>query len=96
MITEHHFTVKNILRQISGVTNWKRLGIELNIDTAKLNDIAHDCNNIVDNCRISMVDLWLNSDTTACWKKLANALEHSSQNVKAKEVRELGRKEEGE
>lgn len=91
----YHFTVKNILRQISGVTNWKSLGIELNIPPAKLNDIAHDCNNIVDDCRISMVDFWVHSDTTACWNNLADALEHIFQKVKAKEVRELGRKEEG-
>ena len=78
------------------MTDWKLLGIELNIALAKLNDIAHDCNNKVNDCRISMVDFWVHSDTTACWKKLANALERISQNVKAKEVRELERKEEGE
>ena len=42
---------------------------------------------------MSMVELWLNSDTSASWNKLAAALDNISQNVKAQEVRELGKKE---
>ncbi|KAL5502159.1 hypothetical protein EMCRGX_G008883 [Ephydatia muelleri] len=39
-----------------------------------------------------MVEFWVTSDTSASRKRLAAALECISQNVKAQEVRELGRK----
>ena len=93
IIEPYHFTVKNIRRQISSVVDWKDLGIELDIDLAKLNEIERNCQGKVGDCRISMIDFWVNSDTSASWNKLAAALEAISQNVKAKDVRELGSKE---
>ena len=38
-IEPYRFTVKNILQQIGGVVEWKSLGIELDIDPAKLDEI---------------------------------------------------------
>ena len=75
------------------MADWKSLGIELDIDPAKLSEIERNYDKRVNDCRMSMVEFWVNSDTSASWNKLATALEAIFQNVKAKEVRELGRKE---
>ena len=75
------------------MVDWKSLGIELDIDSTKLSEIERNCRGTVGDCRMSMVELWLNSDTSASWNNLATALDNISQNVKAQEVRELGKKE---
>ena len=93
IIEPYRFTVKNILRQIGDVVEWKSLGIELDIDPAKLGEIDKNCRGAIGDCRMSMIEFWINSDTSASWIRLAAALEGISQNVKAQEVRELGRKE---
>eukprot|EP00731_Ephydatia_muelleri_P005953 Em0003g201a len=89
----YRFTVKNITRELSDVVDWKDLGIKLNLDPATLVEIKHNCHGMIGDCRQAMVEFWVNSDTSASWKRLAAALEGISQYAKAQEVRELGRKE---
>lgn len=93
IIEPNHFNIKNILREISGLMEWKSLGMELGLDPAMLGDIEHNCHGIVEDCGQAMVEFWITSDTSASWDKLAAALEAISQHVKAKDVRVLGRKE---
>ena len=75
------------------MVDWKSLGIELGLDPAKLNEIEQNFRGMVSDCRQATIEFWVTSDTSASWNKLAAALEGISQNVKAQEVRELGRKE---
>ena len=75
------------------MVDWKYLGIKLNLDPATLDEIEQNCHGMAGDCRQAMVEFWVTSDTSASWKRLAAALEGISQNVKAQEVRELGRKE---
>ena len=93
IIEPNRFTTMNILRRTSDVVDWKSLGIELGLDPAKLNEIEQNFRGMVSDCRQAMIEFWVTSDTSASWNKLAAALEGISQNVKAQEVRELGRKE---
>ena len=72
---------------------WKSLGIELDINSAKLSEIDSNNRGRVGDCKRDMVDFWMASDTSASWNKLAQALDSISQNVRAKEVRALGRQE---
>ena len=62
------------------------------LSPAKLGEIHSNCRGMVVESRQAMVEFWVTSDTSASRKRLAAALECISQNVKAQEVRELGRK----
>ena len=93
IIEPYRFTIKNITREIGDVEDWKSLGMNLKLDPTKLSEIEHDCHGVDAECRQAMVEFWVNSDTSASWKRLAAALEGISHHVKAQEVRELARKE---
>ena len=71
--------------------DWKSLGIELDISSARLNEIDVNNRGMVGACRGAMVEVWLATDVEASWSKLADALVAVGQNVRAELVRELGR-----
>ena len=89
--TDYIFNQKNILRQLDVVVDWKSLGIELDISSARLNEIEVNNRGMVGACRGAMVEVWLATDGGASWSKLADALVAVGQNVRAGLVRGLGR-----
>ena len=56
------------------MTEWKELGVHMDIDIAKLNEIDVNHRGLVGDCRLAMVDFWLKSDTSCSWMKLIVAL----------------------
>ena len=85
------FNLKNILRQLDDVVDWKALGMELDISSARLNEIEVNNRGRFGACRRDMVEAWLATDGAASWSKLADALVAVGQNVRAELVRGLGR-----
>ena len=91
-IEPYHFTIKNILRMISGF-DWKSLGIKLNLNTVKLVEMECKHRGLVGDCRYSMIEFWLTNDPTASWENLATALDGISEIKKVQEMMDLGMKE---
>ena len=89
--TDCIFNLKNILRQLDVVVEWKSLGIELDISSARLNEIEVNNRGMVGACRRAMVEVWRATDLGASWSKLAGALVAVGQDVRAEHVRGLGR-----
>ena len=63
--------VVNILKPVN---KWFELGVQLEIEHSKLEEIEIEERNDLGKCKIKMVSHWLESDTTASWKKLYGAL----------------------
>ena len=81
------FNLKNILRQLDDVVDWKSLGMELDISSARLNEIEVNNRGRVAACRRDMVEAWLATDGAVSWSKLADALVAVGQDVRAELVR---------
>lgn len=67
---------------------YKEIGLELSIGNAKLIIIESEpsLSDLTKKCR-RMLDVWLQSDTTATWKKLCDALEEKGIAALAHQIR---------
>ena len=70
------------------MTEWKRLGLNLDINMAKLNEIDVNNRGQVAECKLNMVQFWLESDMYRSWKKLIDALLLIDQKVLAERIRD--------
>ena len=70
--------------------HYYEIGLELDIINSRLKLIKHDTKypGLEDKC-YNMLNLWLENDTTATWKKLCNALEEINQSVLAKDIKHM-------
>lgn len=57
---------------------WKALGIQLGLSFSALKILENDNQHQAFQCCVSMLDMWLQLDTTASWKKLFTATESLS------------------
>ena len=70
--------------------NYYNIGLELDIVTSKLRNIQYNSKlpRFEEKCQ-EMLNLWLESDTSATWEKLCVALERTDQSVLAEELKKL-------
>ena len=55
-------------------TEWRNIGLELNLTSENLDIIEADCpTKVRDRCR-TMLKAWLQNDSEASWEKLLNAV----------------------
>ena len=67
--------------------SYYNIGLELDVVNSKLKVIQRDPSlpDLEQKCR-KMLEVWLESDTSATWKKLCNALQKVELNVLAKQI----------
>ena len=81
--------MKELDRYITEIApSYDEIGLELGIDNVKLNLIRYEPNlpDLTKKCR-KMLDMWLQSDTTATWKKICDALEVKEKVALAHQIR---------
>ena len=70
------------------MVDWKSLGVLLDISPAMLQEICVNNRGQVEDCKFTMVSVWLSSDKTCSWSKLIDALKSISLHVLAEGIRE--------
>jgi len=68
-----HTELKDLLRELQEVTEWRPLGQHLGLKTSDLDAIFED-NQMTDDCRREMLMLWMERDIECSWKKVTDAL----------------------
>ena len=68
------FEDAEILSFLNNVTNWFMLGIHLGVKRHKLKQIEVQHPRDIERCKLEMVVCWRQSDSTASWPKLKEAL----------------------
>ena len=68
------FEDAKVLSFLNNVTNWFVLGIHLGVKRHKLKQIEVQHPQDIERCKLEMVALWRQSDPTASWPKLKEAL----------------------
>ena len=79
--------LKNVVNAVKDVTNWKDLGLQLDLEESTLALIASQYGVSANDCRREMLSTWLKFDPKASWEKLACALTAIGENVVAANVR---------
>lgn len=82
--------LKEILENTKQVTQWKLLGIELGIESSRMQIIAEECRGNIEQCKMEMFIYWLRSDPNPTWTKLIEALENRNYNFVATIREKLG------
>ena len=62
-----------VLKAITSVVDWHSLGLELGLEKYQLDIIDHDNRGKVEDCKKTMISLWLDTDK-ASWQCLVGAL----------------------
>ena len=68
-------TLREIQNELSEVTHWYSLGIQLGLAPGTLYNIESNHPHDADRCKIDVLDWWLRNEQDATWEKLAQALE---------------------
>ena len=68
------FEDAKVLSFLNNVTNWFLLGIHLGVKRHKLKQIEVQHPRDIERCKLEMVVCWRQSDPTASWPKLKEAL----------------------
>ena len=58
--------------------NWRKLGLKLNINNDKLDEIQKNCQqspHFIEDCTTAMFDFWLKSDNSPTYKSLVEGLQ---------------------
>ena len=69
------FTLETIVNHVKGVSNWKELGLCLDVPGSELNEIEQRSNS--DECLRSMLQQWILRNPGASWRKLIWSLDAS-------------------
>ena len=81
--------IKNLSSELTTITNWYQLGINLNLQIHELNKIqqdhAHQGN---DRQRLEMLALWLRCTPNAVWEDVVSALQQMGENRVAENIRQ--------
>ena len=79
--------VKNLSSELTTVTNWYRLGINLNLQSHELDKIQQSYVNPENDRRmLQMLDLWLRRTPNATWEDVVSALEQMGENRVAETI----------
>ena len=79
--------MRNIVLALREVTNWRSVGVALEIKPYKLEEIRLNRLNDVQQCKFSLIDHWLRTDLEASWRKLASALDEAGEHTSADRIR---------
>ena len=79
-------SLKNLTSALREVDDWQGLGIQLDINYHELKKLAK-VHSTVEECKYAMLQLWLDGDTKASWKKVIYALSEMKLNRVAEEIR---------
>ena len=79
--------MRNIVLALREVTNWRSVGVALEIKPYKLEEIRLNRMNDVQQCKFSLIDHWLRTDLEASWRKLASALDEAGEHTSANRIR---------
>ena len=66
--------MKHVFNAIKGVIQWYQLGVQLNVNSCRLDIIKANHPNDVEGAKMGLVTEWLNNDPDKSWDKLASAL----------------------
>ena len=77
--------LKDLLTELQQVTDWRNLGLYLDIPEHKLNDIQESNSGNTDDCRREMLMVWMESEV-ATWARVVHALIHIDQPVLAANI----------
>ena len=66
-------SLKNLTNALNKVDDWQGLGIQLDIDYHDLQKIFSG-HSTTEECKRTMLQFWIDSDTKASWKTLLSAL----------------------
>jgi hypothetical protein len=80
--------VRNITQALRDVNQWHSLGVALGIAGHKLEAIGLDNPNQTQRCKFDLFGLWLRTDVTASWAKLAAALDEAELDKAAGRIKE--------
>ena len=75
------FEDAQILSFLNHVTNWFMLGIHLGVKRHKLKQIEVQHPRDIERCKLEMVFCWKQSDPTASWPKLKEALRERNYSI---------------
>jgi len=79
-------SLKNLTNALNKVDDWQGLGIQLEIDYHELQKIDRS-HSTVEECKRTMLQFWLDSDTKASWKALLSALYELNLNRVVEEIK---------
>ena len=68
-------TLKEIKNELTEVTEWYQLGVELGLGAPQLREIERDHPQDTQRCKTEVLDWWLRNAPEVSWEKLAQALE---------------------
>ena len=78
--------LKDLLKELQQVTEWRNLGLYLDVPEHKLDDIEAERNyGNTDDCRREMLMVWMKSEV-ATWARVVHALIHIDQPVLAANI----------
>ena len=79
-------SLKNLTNALNKVDDWQGLGIQLDIDYHDLQKIFKG-HSTTEECKRTMLQFWLDSDTKASWKTLLSALHELKLNRVVEEIK---------
>ena len=80
-------SARNLFSELEPVTKWFQLGINLGLQTHRLDKIRQDYHE-TDQQMLQMLDVWLRREPNASWLDVVNALEEMEENTVAKNIRQ--------
>ena len=87
LAADSSFTPKNIHSALKDLVDWKPLAIQLEMKTTKIEEIDVNNRGRVADCRLEMIQFWLQSDISRSWQKLIGALKSTDQSVLAEAIK---------
>ena len=78
--------MKNLSLELSTVSRWYQLGIQLGLQPSQLHQIEKAFPTEIDRCKIKMVDLWLQSTPGASWRHVITALRELGNRTAAERI----------
>ena len=67
--------LRDIQTELRDVADWYQLGVQLGISTADLDQIQMNYPRNAQQCKMKVLDLWLQNSPERSWAKLAQAVE---------------------
>ena len=68
-------SISDIQNELSDVTEWYPLGLELGVPPGKLKQIEKNHHGDTERCKLEMIDFWLHNTGNPSWGELAKALQ---------------------
>ena len=77
--------LRDLLKELQSVTDWRKLGLHLDVPEPKLDDIQESNSGNTDDCRREMFMAWMDLEVPT-WARVVHALIHIGLPVLAAEI----------